>query len=187
MKLEPATEELYAANGTKIATLGAAEIPLRRGGMVLPVDALVTEYVREPMLGMDWMLKNGCILNFVDLTATMQGQAFPLEKKETRGLCRRVVVAHRVEVPAWCQQLVEGRVELDSLKEVTTGEWCTEVQEVGPGLCVARAVVPSRLDNLPIVVMNVSQEATILDAGADLAELTPVVVELGTGLEDGSE
>ena len=66
-------------------------------------------------------------------------------------------------------------------------EWCTEVQEVGPGLCVARAVVPRRLDKLPIVVRNVSQEATILDAGADLAELTPVVVELGTGLEDGSE
>ena len=64
MKLEPATEELYAANGTKIATLGAAEIPLRRGGMVLPVDALVTEYVREPMLGMDWMLKNGVHLEF---------------------------------------------------------------------------------------------------------------------------
>ena len=41
-------------------------------------------------------------------------------------------------------------------------------------MCVARAVVPSRLDNLPIVVMNATQTTAVLNTGDDLAELSPV-------------
>ena len=58
MELGPAKDVLYAANGTRIATFGVAEIPLNLGGMELPVEALITDDVREPMIGMDWMTKN---------------------------------------------------------------------------------------------------------------------------------
>ena len=104
MGLGPVIDELYAANGTRIATQGTAEVPLRLGGLYLPVEAIITEHVREPMLGMDWMLANECKLDFKDLTVTLQGKVFPLEKRATGlNLCRRVVVARRVEIPAWSQ------------------------------------------------------------------------------------
>ena len=123
--LGPVEEDLFAANGTKIATQGTAEVPLRLGGMYLPVKALVTDHVRKPMLGVDWMLANECVLNFKDLTVTVRGRTFPLERRESTLACRRVVVARRVEVPAWCQAVVEGRVELDSLNEIPSKEYCT--------------------------------------------------------------
>jgi len=38
------------------------------------------------------------------------------------------------------------------------GVWTTEVGELENGVNVGRAILPERLDNLPILVLNVSNE-----------------------------
>ena len=44
-----------------------AEVPLWLDGMSVPIEALVTDHVQTPMLGIDWIVRNQCILNFADL------------------------------------------------------------------------------------------------------------------------
>ena len=172
--MEEAKEELYAANGTRIATLGSADVSLQLEDLMLDVSALVTEHVKEPLLGIDWLKHHGWQLDFSSDTATIKGRVFPLVTKSSQGMCRRIVAVHQEEIPAWSQSSVEGRVELSSLQGPRVDNWCTEIGEVQPGLCVARAVIPDRLDHVPVLVMNVTSQAIVLRARSELTELIPI-------------
>jgi len=52
------------------------------------------------------------------------------------------------------------------------GVWRTEVSELEHGVNVARAILPERLDNLPILVLNVSNEPCEINAETVLTELS---------------
>jgi len=62
------------------------------------------------------------------------------------------------------------------------GIWTTEVSELGNGVNVARAILSERLDNLPISVLNVSNESREIRAETILTELS-----LATCTEDNNE
>ena len=174
IRLEESREELYAANGTRIATLGAITIPFMLDGMKLEAEALVTEHVMEPMLGIDWLKAHGCQMNFSNDTVSMRDKVYHLTSRGPMGACRRIVAVRTETIPAWSQGTVEGRVELSSLQEVEVKGWCTEIGEVRPGLCVARVVVPDRLDCVPVILMNVTSQDISVDARSELSELSPI-------------
>jgi len=132
-RLEESQEELYAANGTRIATLGAITIPFMLDGMKLEAEALVTEHVMEPMLGIDWLKAHDCQMNFSDDTVSMKDKVYHLTSRGPMGACRRIVAVRTETIPAWSQGTVEGRVELSSLQEADTKGWCTEIGEIRPG------------------------------------------------------
>jgi len=50
--------------------------------------------------------------------------------------------------------------------------WTTEVSELHNSVIVARAILPERLDNLPILVFNSSDQPCEIHAGTILTELT---------------
>jgi len=52
------------------------------------------------------------------------------------------------------------------------GVWTTEISELENGVNVARAILPERLDNLPILVLNVSNESREIRAETILTELS---------------
>jgi len=52
------------------------------------------------------------------------------------------------------------------------GVWTTEVSELRNGVNVARAILPERLDDLPILVLNSSTEPCVIYADTVLTELT---------------
>jgi len=52
------------------------------------------------------------------------------------------------------------------------GVWTTEVSELRNGVNVARAILPERLDDLPILVLNSSNEPCEIGADTILTELT---------------
>ena len=74
-------EKLYAANSTRIATLGVAEVALNVAGFNLPVSAIVTEHVREPMLGIDWLRRYGCVMDYERDVIIVKGKTLKLESK----------------------------------------------------------------------------------------------------------
>jgi hypothetical protein len=176
MSLKEAKEQLFAANGTAIGTLGRVEVPLRLGEFVLGVDALVSNHVREPILGVDWLKRHKCIWDYGKDQINIRGIDFELISKEAPSACRRIVAVRREEIPPWCQSTVQGRVEIGSMYEPIHNQWCTEPTELQPGLCVARTLVPDRLDGVPVRVINVSMNPIVLTAGTELSWLTAVDV-----------
>ena len=143
-------------------------------GMTLDAEALVTEHVSEPMLGIDWLKQHGCQMDFRRDAAIIGGRVYQLTSKEIQGMCRRIVAVRAEVIPAWSQGTVEGRVELSSLQDLGAREWCTEVGEVRPGLCVARTLVPDRLESVPVLLMNVTSQMIRVDARCELSGLLPV-------------
>jgi hypothetical protein len=80
--VDAADQVLFAVDGARLDTRGVVRISLELDGMVLPVEALVSEQVKEPMLGIDFLMRNHCVLNFGNGTVTVQGRSFPLEEGE---------------------------------------------------------------------------------------------------------
>ena len=123
------------------------------------------------MLGADWIKRHGCIIDLQRGIVTIQGKEMKLEARDGSSMCRRVVVVRREEIPAWTECVIEGRVELGKITEDAGEDWCTEVRDIAPGVCVARALLPDRFDDVPVMVMNVSDVPVILEAGSELSEL----------------
>ena len=62
----------------------------------------------------------------------------------------------------------------------TATDWATEPMELKRGLLVARTVLPRRHENLPVRVLNTGDREIYFAKGSEVAEATPVVVEIVT-------
>jgi len=92
---------------------------------------------------------------------------------EGNGFCRRVVATEKVTIPPWSQAILPGRVEMSRMQGDSKGSvWTTEVSELRNGVNVARAIMPGRLDYLPILVLNSSTEPCEINADTILSEQT---------------
>jgi len=84
------------------------------------------------------------------------------------------------------ENIVNGRVMFSKISDVlvrSDEHWMTEPKEMRPGLLVARVIVPSRYDDVPVRVMNVTDEPIKVSPGAvmtDLSEVEPLNVTLNT-------
>jgi len=119
-----------------------------------------------------WYHDINCITRFDILL--INGKVFHLIPGEKSDSCRRVVATEKVVVPARSQAIVPCRVEMTRMtSDANDGHsvWTTEVSEIRNGVNVARALLPERLDNLPILVLNSSDQACEIHADTILTEL----------------
>ena len=176
------TRTLKAANGTPISTLGETTMELRVGDVRTEVTGLVSRHVAEPMIGIDWLTANAVIWDFNKSTIWIGGQSFLLHERTAKKLwCRRVVLQEDVLVPARSEIDVPTQVAFQKLPtSMNDGLWGTEPNLMKPGLHVSRTLIPDdRWSDLPIRVMNVSEQPVVLKSGATVADLQPVEVFYG--------
>ena len=133
--VDAADQVLFAVDGARLDTRGVVRISLELDGMVLPVEALVSDQVKEPMLGIDFLMRNHCVLNFGNGTVTVQGRSFPLEEGENSNVVhvRRVVTSRSARVSEGCQTEEAGQGDLTPLKGIALGEECVVEEEVALG------------------------------------------------------
>jgi len=125
------------------------------------------------MLGVEWLRCNQMTWDFIKDILIINGKVFHLVPGEGIGSCRRVVATEKVTIPPRSQAIVPGRVEMSRMYgNPDDGVWTTEVSELDNGINVARAILPERLDNLPILVLIVSNESCEIKAEKILAELS---------------
>jgi len=172
VRLEPAECKLFAANGTVINVLGEVMMNIQIGDLVLLTRFVVSDNITEPMLGVEWLRCNQMTWDFAKDILIINGEVFHLVPGEAIGSCRRVVATEKVTIPSRSQAIVPGRVEMSRMYgNPDDGVWTTEVSEQENGVNVARAVLPERLDNLPILVLNVSNVECEINAETILTEL----------------
>jgi len=170
-RLEPAECRLFAANRTVINVLGKVMMNIQIGDLLLPRRFVVSDNITEPMLGVEWLRCNQMKWDFAKDILIINNNVFHLVPGEGTGSCRRVVATKRVTVPPRSQAIVPGRVEMSRMCGIPDdGVWTTEVSELDNGVNVARAILPERLDNLPILVLNVSNEPCEIRAETILTE-----------------
>ena len=107
---------LKAANGTSIPILGEVTLPLSIGRFSTRVTALVSQHVCEPMLGIDFMVKNEVICDFGKSTVVIANTAHTLRSRSDKHQwCRRVVLQEGVSVPARSESILHTQVAIQFL------------------------------------------------------------------------
>jgi hypothetical protein len=93
-QLTPTEIKVFAANGTNIPVLGTVGVCLEAAGLSVQARFLVSDTVDEPMLGIDWLVANGCSWDFVNGIVTIGGREIRLSAARTNRqsdvcMCRR--------------------------------------------------------------------------------------------------
>ena len=161
---------------------------MKIGDQTLETDVLVSKHVGEVMLGLDWLVAHNVQWQFGAGTIGINGQQFILHSKDDLDQCRRLIAVNDTVVQPHHETLIPAEFKLSgkSLKEDDERDWATEPL-VGRGqLLVASTVLPKRSEELPVRVMNVSNEYIFLKRGSEVAEARPVEVQ-GILERDGEE
>lgn len=144
------------------------------GDQSLEVEGLVSDNVVELMLGLDWLTAHSVLWDFDKAQISLGSKTHPLIARRPAGWCRRVVLQERCVVPPRAECVVLAKVELGSSSEwmkCAGGSWITQPKGMDNGLLVARTVVPDRLEDVPVRVMNLSSKTVEIAAGDFIANL----------------
>ena len=175
-EVRPNTQKLNAANGTDIEVLGEAMVDIElEPGLVVPTHLLVSNYVDEVMLGLDWLIEQDVEWKFGQRTVVIQGHAFQLLNAKPTWRARRVILQEDVTLPARTQISVKVRTVYSRLKDVKR-VWATVSTEVQPGIKVARAVVEDAPKGVLLPIVNLSNVDVTLAEGTEIAPLEEVDV-----------
>lgn len=182
------TQSCLAANGTKIPVLGWSSIEATIGSVPVEISGLVSEHIVEIMLGVDWLRRNGVIWDFAHGRIQLNDEVHDLEfRKKGQGWCRRVILVDSVTVPPRsqldvCTKVVFNDLNLDysqsepprNMEQESASAWGTEPHEIKNGILVARALLPNRAENLPVRIMNVTDEPVGLNKDTVVGSLEPL-------------
>ena len=109
--IHPTRKNAIAANGTPIELLGTTHIDLVIDDLVVPTTALVSEFVDEGLIGLDWLVQNNVTWGFGLGYIGLQGQMIELTIREDEDVpCNRIVVQSSVTVPARSETIVPGKI-----------------------------------------------------------------------------
>jgi len=178
---------LKAANGTPIPIIGEVKLPLAIGDFNTTVVALVSQHVKEPMLGIDFLVKNQVVWDFAKSTVLIQRVSHVLHSKQCKHRwCRRVVVQEATTVPARSGRVVSTKVQFRRIPDVIADEnWCTEIGRINGGVQISRTLVPSDTwTNIPVRLLNTSKTDVKLKANTPVSNLEQV--EVLSQLDDNS-
>jgi len=159
MELSPPTNDLYAANRTKIPLIGCTTINFTAHGREYSADLAVTNSVDELILGIDWLTKNAAQWDFERGRIFLGGKWITLQQRIMADRVSRVYAMDTIRIPPLSQADVSVNVTWPTLHP-TQSNWLVEPKAVGGGLIVARMLVSGEVLNTAICVINVTDQST---------------------------
>lgn len=165
-----------AANDTSIDVDGEAEIVIKVGDISTTSRVLVSKHILEPTLGIDGCSKNSCSWKFGTGEISIAGNKCPLKSRPTRKMCCRVIATSDITVPVGSQAVFSTQLECSDLRSLAAPMVCTEIDEIVPGVRVARTLISanSKKDCIPIQLMNVTGKDATIAKNTIVAEVSPV-------------
>jgi len=172
-------QRCVAANGSSIPIIGTTTVSGVIGNKMVKITGLVSDHVLDLMLGADWLQENDITWSFSKGEVYIDGETFKLRSKRSNFCqCRKVVLSENVTVPPRSQMDVTTKAvfeDFHSAEDVYTGNWGTEALEVKSGLLSARTLLPDRLDDLPVRLLNTSDNPITLEKDTTISPLVPLV------------
>ena len=102
------------------------KLRLSIGGFSTCIEALVSPHVAEPMLGIDFLVKNQVVWDFARSTITINGVSHVLRSRVNKlRWCKRVVVQEDTIVPVRSETVLSDKLHLDAVPDslITTSRW----------------------------------------------------------------
>ena len=172
------TQRCLAANGTRIPLRGHGRLRASLGGVTVHIQGLVSDHIPHIMLGSDWMSANKVNWCFGRNEINIRGRNYRLDTKVSRqNWCRKVILVNDTTIPARSQVNVSTKAIVNG---ITTGDfeikdtWATESKMLKDGLFVARSLMPDRTDDLPVRLLNTTDQPIELKRDTVVTSLEPV-------------
>ena len=189
--IQKTNQYCVAANGTEIPIKGKTTLQAWIGNTPIIISGLVTDHIQEVMIGIDWLKSNNVFWDFANGEVIIAGETHRLVTRKVRqSWCRRVILAEDTVVPPSSQLNVSTKVVFNGLHvngHDASEAWGTQVGEVKDGVLVARAILPNRVDDLPVRLMNTSEKSVKLAKNTVLSNLEPLQPILATKVSQREE
>ena len=119
IRLETSTQELYAANGTRISIIGEMALEISIGDVKITTRIVVSRAISEMILGIDFLAQNGCRWDFGRSVIELGGKWFRLRGRPGRATVRRIYAQENVSIPPKKLANVPVQVMWSSLRPTT--------------------------------------------------------------------
>jgi transposase InsO family protein len=189
--IRPTNRNLLAANGTGIALLGEADVMATIGDERVMISGYVSDHMCDVILGIDFLSANNAKWDFKAGIIEIRGTSHVLRvQPNKKDWCRRVVLDHDIVLPPHSESIVSGKVMFQRLNQ--SGNdclWATCTNQPLSGVNVAQVLIPQRITDIPVRILNMNSESVSMNKGSLMAELTPVSIcndiEVGNRAIDG--
>jgi len=178
-KMRKSDKKVHAANGAEIIIMGEVTVELQLSDMCIRTEALVSEFVTEAMLGYDWLVSNDCYWGFRTGQVMIRNKVFPLEARSPAHKCCRVVAQSKVVIPRRSEAIISAKATFNEARGEKSDamiEYTTVPERLTSGLYIARAIVPHQCENVPVRVLNASDQPIVIRQGRIIAKLEPTTV-----------
>lgn len=184
--LRPWDQSIIAAEGSTLQVLGCTEVVVRFGKFHRRHLLLVAPITQPGILGMDFLTLHGGVLDIPGRKLKLDAWEVPLVSENVPATCCRISIAETVTVPAGHEAVVPGELHLRS-----GGVWQGVVEPSSrfvskdDSILIGRTYVSSTRSRVPLRILNLRPEATILYKGSQIALLQPAeIVEDETDITD---
>ena len=181
--LSPTVKEPALADGALLETWGAAWMELEVGGVRMAVEVRVSNIEVDGILGMDFLVGQGCHLDFQRYELDIKGSRVRCKSAKGGFFCARLVVTEAKVVKPGHETCVVARVK-DKLWSDTTETddaivGLVEPLEISPlpkhDIMIARSVVTVG-DQVLIPVCNLGSRRRKVKVGTVIASVSPVEI-----------
>ena len=177
---------LLAANNTPISMLGEVDVDIRVAGRILPITFLVSDQIDSTILGLDWLSRHSCKIDFESDILQVEEKQVQLHRSTQGNFCRRIMVAQDVEIPPNSEKDVNREMIYPRLK-FHNDLWLTENKGNVPSqLKLAHTWIKDHGGEMKIRVLNITRSPIKLQAGRKLcsASLATEVVDLNQSIPE---
>ena len=172
---QPQKHRLYAANGTAIAVAGEIELAASIGSLQLDIKGLCSHNVSEVILGLNFLRANEAIWDFKTGRISLRGQRFDLQTRDVKNACRRVILESDVELPPRSEVIAPAYIQLQGNVNAA-GDWAICSRHVTGRVHTASALLPNRLVDVPVRILNAGDVPATLTAGTTIAKAERVTI-----------
>ena len=172
--LQPVHSYIRTVTGEQAPIHGKGQLQLGIGPLVIPQELWVADIQDQCILGLDFLYPNGCQVNLRDQLLTIGEHQIPLKRSciVTDQVCKAVLV-RKVCLPPLAETIVPVRVEGAQLYTVGLLEQSTDPTHFDD-LLVARTLVDTTRENIPLRVLNLSRQQRTIRKGTQLASCNTV-------------
>ena len=176
--LEQISLILRSANGETLNVCGQATVAIELGREIFVYSVkVVTLGDKSAILGLDFMDEEDCVLHMSKGILQINSKSIRLSlHKQTDSKCARIQLAERLCIPPMNEMIVPGKI---NQRHRNFDESIGSVEPIkkicdATGLLVARTLVSTANNDVPIRLANTSAEPIVLEKGHTIALLHPV-------------
>ena len=184
--LQPYDEHLVMGDGGKIKPMGQAEMTFMVGDCVITHSLVIAEVEVPAVLGYDFLKASGAILDICAQKLTMNDHVIECILESRLPSLFRISLAETIRIPARSEMMTEAKLHHEWPGTFGKTPVCVETKPSffqRTGLLVARTLVESDKELIPVRLMNASDEARIVYKNTTAAVAEPVLETKDLGQE----